>query len=321
MKKISLILLIYASALIFNINADRILPVRCLPVDIDRKVWSFIETDTDTDNEGIHPIYRVYGDTLLTEVLNGKRQWYSFSADSCYYLGEESRLIRMKPSAPIPTSALGHFMLGSLKEERDSGSYCRTYSLEGKGTYESLLPVEGEIRAGDNKTLKAKAVTEIRRMIDDGDGIDDIKDRARTVTENIRTRWFVAGDPLPVALQSTERIFIGDTPSQSVTNTYILDTEEILERYEMSDSDSDILESITAVFEGNILRIGGTLPPDINLQIVLANIQGIPVMEAVIDVREDWQGSELTVPPLIPGRYVLSVGSGGSVRRIFLTKD
>ncbi|MDE6791501.1 MAG: hypothetical protein K2J48_00230, partial [Muribaculaceae bacterium] len=147
---------------ILSVYADRRLPVRCEPVDTRKTVWTFRESDISGQDEG--PLYRMYGDTLLTEIFEGKRQWYAFRGDSCLYTGEESRLMKLAPTEPIPTSAFCHQLLGSVVEEKDSGIYCKTHPLTGHGTYESLLPVKGELRNGDGISLRVKAVTEIRRV-------------------------------------------------------------------------------------------------------------------------------------------------------------
>lgn len=307
---------IFILSAFLSVWADRQLPVRCLPVDTQKTVWTFIPEDTE--EHGNAPLYRMYGDTLLTEVLDGRRQWYSFSADSCFYAGEESRLMKLVPSHPIPTSAFGHFLLGSVTEECDSGIYCKTYPLEENGTYESLLPINGELRNGEGISLRVKAVTEIRRNTWTP---DSIREEEETVTaERRRTRWFCAGDTLPVALQTEERVFVNDSPVRESIGTYIISAEELTDKSARSDPE-DVLEGLHAVLEGDHLLLDGEVPAGTVLQVSLSDIQGIPVMETSLTAEDGWTGTALSVPPLRTGRYVLSIGASGSVRRIFLTRD
>ncbi|MDE6009538.1 MAG: hypothetical protein K2G90_10075 [Muribaculaceae bacterium] len=297
-------------------KADRILPVCCLPVDTRKTVWTFRESGTSEQNEG--PLYRMYGDTLLTEIFGGKRQWYAFRGDSCLYMGEESRLMKLAPAEPIPTSAFCHQLLGSVVEEKDSGIYCKTYPLTRHGTYESELPVKGELRNGDGISLRVKAVTEIRRVTEAPDSATGAEETV--VFERRRTRWFCAGDTLPIAMQSEERVFVNDTPVRELTSTFIMSAEDFADTAAGNDPE-DVLQKVRAVLDGDRLLLKGDLPEDMTLSVVLSDIQGMPVMETSLTTGSEWRGAPLTVPPLRPGRYILSIGTGGAVRKIFLTRN
>ncbi len=295
-------------------DTDRLLSVRCLPVETSDGPW-ILRAVEDSDDADC-PLYRVYGDTLLTEVFMEWRQWYSTRNDSCHYLGGESRRKRLTPTAPIPTSAFGKRSLGSVVEENDSGEYCRTYTLGSHGTYESTLPVEGELTFPGGVTLRAKAVTETRRM-----GNEETPDEEMT-RESRRTRWFVGNDPLPVVLQVEERVIHPGGVVNLTSIAYTIDSgDSVFTEEKVEPSAEEILGNLEASLIGNVLRLWGDVPPSTQFEVSLADIRGMGVAVTLVETGTDGEVRELRLPALTEGRYVLTVRLREAERKMLLTRE
>ncbi|MDE5875265.1 MAG: hypothetical protein K2H15_06420 [Muribaculaceae bacterium] len=313
MKTPLLAVLALLSTLTVSGSADRRLSRLCTPVDTDRRNWVFVAAGETDDS----PLYRTYGDTLLTEVLRGTRQWYTFRNDSCLYMGEESRLLKLTPNTPVPTSAFLHTRLGSVREVSDSGIYCSTYPLGSHGTYESALPREGILSIGDGREIPCRVVTETRRMSEPGDPAGD-----HAELEARRTRWFVEGDAIPVAFQVEERVICREKVVNSFTETYTLSVSDLEKIYDSHGvPPEETLAGLTIRNTEQGFTIEGPLPEGATLAYALSDINGIGVLSG--ELTEVTEGSllEISVPTLPTGRYILSLGLRGANRRIFITRQ
>ncbi|MDE5942046.1 MAG: hypothetical protein K2H14_08055 [Muribaculaceae bacterium] len=74
---------------------DRVLPIDGVPIDkvcMDPgAVWEFGWTGDKPQQAG----YKIYGDTLLCEIADGRREWYAIGGDTARWFREETALMRL----------------------------------------------------------------------------------------------------------------------------------------------------------------------------------------------------------------------------------
>lgn len=274
------------------------------PVESQRGIWDFSEQTLVDDG----PVYRSYGDSLVAEYYDGVRQWYAFEGDSTFFLGSESRLMKILPNAPIPTSAFGNTILSGAYAESDTGRYCRYYRIGNKGAYRSYMPENVKITLAENDTINAMAVTETREYYQwfITDSVAPLH-----VTDT-RIRWFVAENPLPVALSIAEARGDSTNIISYHSVTYCIEGDEIRKLKFSGDAVDKVLANSTITFHDGTLTIHGDFSADLQLSLFVTDIRGNLAYETTFITTGDNTVHE-QLPPLPPGQYVATVSAGTPV--------
>lgn len=264
------IIMILLSAQVLHSSADRTLSMLSNPVNIEHKIWDFSRIE-ETKNG---PRYRIYGDTLISEIFNDSRQWYSLIKDTTYYIGEESRYHKLISAYPIPTFAfLRAYSISGEYDEASFGEFFKTFPINQHGTYASALPIKGEIILSDELSIYATAVNEIRtskkRMT-----LDSLKNDELVEQKTVRTRWFIDNDTLPIALQYSKTTFFKGKKIQSDTRAYIVNFEEenIAPGFEYKLQQN--LDQAVINIKNGIVEINGTFPESTILNLYISDIAG-----------------------------------------------
>ncbi len=298
-------------------NTDRWLSMEADPVDTESNKWNF-NSISQTESR---PFYRLYGDSLIIEIWHGWRQWYAINGDSALYLGEETRFHKAFSKNPLPTSAFGNMWLAGEEPNDARGHYYHTLELGQEGNYKCSLPVKGEMVVENNNVIPAIAVTETREFLSHI-GHDSLSTESSVLKEISRTRWFVEGDILPVAMQTTEKEFIMGAEISSETHTYLLDLTEIpvdedgMRRKEIQQA----LDNAEITYDNGIIKVNGSFPMNTILRLYLSNVQGGLFYLEPIEVSTEGMSTELRLPPLPSGQYIATISADTPTdRKIIVT--
>lgn len=290
----------------FGMADDRRLSMESQKVDAEGTVWDF----SQSGRADRCPMYRSYGDTLVAEIYSGCRQWYGLRNDSAFYMGEETRFYKAVPETPIQTSAFGNPLLLGREDGGTRGVYCRTFALGQDGSYESLYPIRGRLVLAEGNAVSADAVTE-RRSFTEWLVSDSLPDGLKRTRETVRTRWFVAGDTLPVALQITENVLHNGRKVSSVTSAFIVPASEIAMNEEsLREAVQDALDNARISLSGSMVRIEGDFPADVNLTLHISDIAGSRFHHEPLGATLNSELWEIPLPALPPGQYILTVSAG-----------
>ncbi|MDE6267049.1 MAG: hypothetical protein K2M07_06860 [Muribaculaceae bacterium] len=309
MKKYATIFLLTACSLLLSGFTDTRLGIRVSQVIPDADIWDFSRGEAIDDG----PIYRSYGDTLLTEYFDGNRYWYRFQSDSAFYIGEESRLIKVVPQDTILTAAFGNHSLFGNKEEHGRGTFCRHIALGTTGEYKTMPPVYGKIVLAEGDSLPAIAVQE-RRKYNEWIGSDSLPGLSREV---IRTRWFIEGVRLPVALQITD--ITGDSTRiiNSYTVAYTVETDDLESVIPEKLKEERALRNAAINVENGRITVQGSFPAGTGLTISIAGIMGNGLLQRQVETNDAGECTIL-LPSLSQGQYMLTISTRTPVSRKIL---
>ncbi|MCM1076945.1 MAG: hypothetical protein NC411_06260 [Bacteroides sp.] len=300
---------------------DRIFSLETMPVDVRSDMWDF----SDTYDSELPLLFRMYViDSLMMEYWKGNRQWYKVKNDMVYYIGEWNRNHRTMLNRPVPTSAFGASLFSGRDSTDMTGHYCGTFEIDLGGTYECSKPIKGSLKLSDDYMLDASAISETRSYFiqSHADSIDSPMSDRKEVT---RTRWFLEGDPFPVAIQISEKEYSDSRVISSESHTFVL------HEWKIPDIDSRIplsrtsrsqraLDESTIVCHNGIVYITGDFPENLRLTLSVSNIQGTIFSHEPTDIRADGIEREYRLPDLPPGKYILTVSAGTPTdRKVIVT--
>ena len=306
MKPIALPTLLLLCSLILSGFTDVRLSKRSSAVDPESKVWDF--SDGKDADDG--PLYRVYGDTLLTEYFDGIRQWYGFRGDTTFYLGEESRLMKVLPQDTVFTAAFGNSSLFGVHAEHGRGMFCRQFPLGTDGIYRTELPVKGSLILSEGDTIEAVAVREMRsyqRWLNS----DTLPGMHR---ELMRTRWFIDGIRLPVALQITEITSDSTNVINSFTVAYTIDSGTLDLQLTQEQIIDRALQNAEITVENGRVSIRGSFPEGTVLMLSVSGLMGNGLIQEELTADETGV-YDMTLPSLATGQYIITVSAGTPVSR------
>lgn len=309
-------ILIIISISIHGFGKDRHLSLQSPVVDIESKIWDF----SQTDESNIHPVYRTYGDSLISEIYNGCRHWYGFRNDSTFYLGEETRFYKTMLDTPVPTAAFANPQLIGADSCTAKGVYYKSFAIGHTGSYESIYPLAGRLFISSGKSINATAITEHRRIVSWLIS-DTLPEGITKTTEYFRTRWFVDGDPLPIALQYTENMLQNDRVISSASQAFIVSSEEI--NTDNTDDMTTLQQALDnadiAIADGTV-RIKGDFPENTILTLFISNIGGNQFHQNPLTAAPNGIYLECRLPYMPPGQYILTISAGTpSSRKIVIT--
>lgn len=308
---------VIVAAAVFTVIAvsgeDRRLEYSCGAVSASGAEWDF--TDPEKVSGGV--VYRMYGDTLLAEVEGGRRLTYMIRNDTVFYSGEQTRTMRTSPGIPVPTGAFSQATHAGLTAASDTGMRYKRLYVSKEGEYETSLPVRGTIIAGDGLRIPAAAVTETRNY-STYQSADTLQGKGTLHTVEIRTRWFVSGDPLPVAYQYTEKITDSGKPVSEKTLTYLCDFGDIRLPSPETELLRQAVERLDVRYENGRLHVSGESGTSGEITLAVTTLQGTAVTAITATLSEGSNHMEKELPALPYGRYILCVSAGDiPVRKIY----
>lgn len=282
------------------------MPRQCAGMDIGKMEWDFTSAVEAED----HPFYRTYGDSLVAEIHGGLRLWYELRSDSAFYMGEETRHYRSFPDIPIPTTSFTSLAMETSDSLRGAGLYCRTLAVDVRGSYESFWPVEGRMILDNDLSVKARAIIEKRASLSEIRS-DTIPGLLMVERESTRTRWYLDGDPIPVAMQLTETTRQDDQEVSSESGTYVMDMDELMKLVGLRADEKQraLDEAEITVFRGTV-TVRGCFPEGTVLVISVSDLEGMTLHCDPAPDTSDNGFFEFSLPHLPHGRYVLTVSAG-----------
>ncbi|MDE5880910.1 MAG: hypothetical protein K2H60_04210 [Muribaculaceae bacterium] len=296
-------------------------------------VWDL----SDNDHISRHiPSCVTYGDTLLSETVDGERRWYALYADSAALIREESRLYEHEPLSPLLTAAIGNSAPATPLVYTTKGLHSHTFDLERVGTYLSYPPVKGKLIVAPQDTLAALMTyesceySEFGVSVSDSDSITSVEQKP-LIRKFTRYRWFTHGK-VPVAVQTVmENVESGasDTEPETIATAYVMDfspfSEDMCPEAVKSDSpENDLiaqaLANATVTYHGGIINVELGCAVELELAIALMSDGGVPYLQRTVPSAES---GVVAIPcsSVPPGRYVLSLSTSSITVKHFIVID
>lgn len=177
---------------------DRVLPLDGVPLDEvgveTGAVWEFGWTGDKPQQAA----YKVYGDTLLCEIADGRREWYAINGDTARWFREETALMRLVTDERVPVVAFGFNGGEGAYDFTATGTYSGDMMLTQRGTVGSSAPVSGTLVI-DGDSVGAYMTCERRRFRGSFAANDTLDSLIRY--DVVRYRWYRRQERLPIALQ------------------------------------------------------------------------------------------------------------------------
>lgn len=289
-----------------------------LPRPETAELWDLSQT-WETDAAGVR--YKLFGDTLLSEAIDGSRRWYGIADGSVLFIREESTSMYALPDSMLPSSAFGCGGQAGKFALRERGLQDNLYDLSRLGDYETVLPVHGRIvtNAGDTITAsmtveresyyeKISPLYEILRPDDNTDSL--------TRRDVVVYRWFVAGERTPVAVQRRVDEILPGNLRQRTETAYVLDFR--CRREDVGDNTEDaarrMLAGASVWCDGGVLRIGIESGGIAEISVDLMSEGGISYFHDVYGIS-GYREIEIAVGGLLPGRYIAAIACRGVAER------
>lgn len=267
--------------------------------------------------------FRLYGDTLYSETIEGWRRWFKITPDSTILEHEESLTESLTYLLPIPTAALGNSDMASESPYNVNGNNSSSMNITQNGTYCSYPPVRGKlvVSTGDTlATIMTKEEIRYEQTIQSDSVADYEIPYESTVKENhfvTIQRWFCA-DKLPVALsyehevtdafgkgqESWGNIYIAESGNEESTQKNTKQEERLHETIITT------LKEITIIESGGILCLSLNTPIPLTLSIDIVSDSGIPYLHSEKHV----EGTVILTFPcnsMPSGRHLVIVSSCG----------
>ena len=196
-------------------EAEMRLERRAIPCDdFSGTVWTVM--DFEPADEDMGTSYAAYGDTLLSETVDGRRIWYFLRGDTALMVREETDLMEAVPDTLV--TAWDWNMTGTpiSSPMTTRGMYSQMFHITTEGSAEAYPPVEGRLVATPGDTIPAIMTRErrvFRSLITAGPVSPQMVESADTlpVYEVTHTRWYGHGDRIyPLARQTDTRIIAPD---------------------------------------------------------------------------------------------------------------
>ena len=306
------------------------LPVAVAPLkgDILNNVcWDFSRQDLIDDNAGTS--VRVYGDSLLSEIFNGRRFWYGLRRDSLSFLGEEDRLtaIVVDSTAFVARTPLNFgFVNAGVAFEAHGKGAGRQFGVQERGSLEfACSPRPGVLILSPGDTITDVLAVRERRYITAVFPEDSIAKESHFITEIFR--WYDSFGTValpPVAVQ--RRMYAASPLSAEAVPTfsaaYLPDTgETALHRQKQTDDflpgeqapDTGAIEAAlqNAVItcDGRSVTVQVAMPqPGLSVAIDVVDAAGRLYLHECILSSGATDGITVDCSGLRPGQYIAVVG-------------
>lgn len=292
---------------------------RAIPCDdFSGTVWTVM--DFEPADEDMGTSYAAYGDTLLSETVDGRRIWYFLRGDTALMVREETDLMEAVPDTLV--TAWDWNMTGTpiSSPMTTRGMYSQMFHITTEGSAEAYPPVEGRLVATPGDTIPAIMTRErrvFRSLITAGPVSPQMVESADTlpVYEVTHTRWYGHGDRIyPLARQTDTRIFSSDG---KMTGEYsaayiadatlrgLCDTPQNMDNADIA----RVLKSASATCSAGHIRVsvnGGD--PGFVLTIDVTDEGGILYRHEEI-LAKGATTIEISTTGMPPGRYIVTLGS------------
>ena len=326
---------------------DRVLPLDGVPLDevvVEAgAVWEFGWMGEKPQQAA----YKVYGDTLLCEIADGRREWYAIGGDTARWFREETALMRLVTDEGVPVVAFGFNGGEGAHGFTATGTYSGDMMLTQRGTVVSSAPVSGTLVI-DGDSVVAYMTCERRRFRGSFAANDTLDSLIRY--DVVRYRWYRRQERLPVALQCDitvsgadgreiseySRVWLadlhreemdeadrnardrsrnvglngGDSDSEGYGRAGELSAEEIAEALSQARVTVDGRE-IAVSFDTPLPGEAGDFSVDV------MEPGGILYLHNG-DLGGDATSVTIDASALVPGRYVVAIGCGGIVEKRFI---
>ncbi len=280
-------------------------------VDTDGRIWNFSATE-QLDRPAAK--YDLYGDTLLSEVVNGHRSWYLMASDSVHFIREESALMEAIPTDMLPSAAFRSDKMAGEQQFESRGVYCKSSDIIEQGIYATEMPRQGFILLADGDTVTADMTVEHRRFVavisrkDITLSLDSV-----TATDTLsifgitRYRWFVDESLYPAAIQIENHEY--DTVGRVISEfsaAYTTSSEDLRNRAQSFKRNRS--PNISIEYSDGKLNIKTDNDSVVNISIDITDSSGILYMHDEIQVSAG-NPTSLNGVPLPHGQYLATVSS------------
>lgn len=189
-----------------------------------------------------------YGDTLLSEIMDGYRLWYRLETDSVFFIGEEARLMYMIPDSRLTAVMPGTAYSAVDTEYECQGLYSRMFPVGERGSFRSFDLGSGVLVIAPGDTVCARMICEERVFT----ALPEDTTAQSMRHETRRLRWYDTDGsrmPLAVGLECVTRDVDGHQ-IDAVSVAYVVDERSFLDkkrREKEQDSSAAGRERIEAV--------------------------------------------------------------------------
>lgn len=288
--------------------------------DFSPDVWAVM--DMEPTDAG--PVYEVYGDSLMSETVDGRRQWYAVRPDSILFLKEETALMWIAPERPVPVCFPGAVAAVEFPF-RARGAYSQRCHLAEDGVMMSYPPRRGRLVTAPGDTLQVTMVAERRRFktvisMDEEPFPLDAAGDSLPVYDMTRVRWYTSGDRLrPVAMQMDSRLLAPDgKETGAMSAAYIMSAPMRREMAEdtgtdeqsLSDAVSSALRGAAVGYSSGKIRIavnGGET--ELRIAADITDEGGILYFHEEAFASAGGVTIEIPTASLVHGRYIVTLSS------------
>jgi hypothetical protein len=274
--------------------------------------------------------YRLYGDSLLSETVGNRREWYALKNDSALWLREETPLLTLTPAESIPVNGFGMSKeISDIHEFTAHGIYSNDIPITEWGKITPMPSITGQLII-NNDTIVANLISEKREFhthIQQGEAPDTI-----TTYQITRHRWYRPGERIPVALQCDIKFLTDSSHVETFSKVYLADIGNKVSHDAESDDNTTAIQKLneaiaealttaTVTVAGCQITVGvdsDTLPSNTLFSADIMDSAGILYLHQepqAVDM------GELTVDAssLSYGRYVIAINCNGQTEKRLIT--
>ena len=326
MKK--LFILVLWSLMAFTALSDAVqLPIAVAPLNgdiLENAEWDFSHCRLVDD--GARTSVRVYGDSLMSEIFDGRRFWYALG-DSVYFMGEEDRLtsiILEKPAFITSTPLLFGFNNPGVGFEAKGLGGGRQFGVCERGSVEFISSTRpGVLILAPGDTINEVLMSRERRFVTANFPSDSASMYFHMIIEI--HRWFdIYGTAslLPIAVQRS--VYAGSTISANqkpvFSLAYLPDTgNDTKERKRINDNNrtidssiekfEDALNEAEIILDGRSITVYVSIPePEININFDIVDASGYLYLHKSAISSGTAEKITLDCSGLRSGEYIAVVG-------------
>ena len=310
-------------------NDTRILQMTARPIeDVILKANTVWDLSDNWKEEEYCASYILYGDTLLSETVDGNRRWYNIGRDTVTLVREVALLQRCIPDPPLPTNAIYTGKPPVSTERLDyfaSGQENRDFLLSRNGGYSSIPAIPGLLVLAPGDTIEA--VMTVEEIIFEEHVAPEHTDNAANPAGTQvfrRYRWFPGQmSSMPVAIQTEETLTRGED-TETVRYAHVIDPSEtdtvVYRKRDLPEADNieKTLREITVGYSGGEITISSRESYATDININIASESGMTFFSGSGTLSSS---TPVTVPcaSFHPGRYIVAVTCGAHIEKRVVT--
>lgn len=93
--------------------------------EVEGAVWALEPTGEEAEGY----VCLTYGDSLVSEIVDGERLWFSVDSGSCRLTGKETELSELMPETEVESFAFSENSVERLQSYRSHGLYSRMFPM------------------------------------------------------------------------------------------------------------------------------------------------------------------------------------------------